>query len=113
MTNLQQIRGELLKGFYLRNLDALARLCNKTATDSARPLPFFVMQCIFLRVAADWRERPMTPEEASQWKQWLGKPLEDVIAGLENGAPENEMYDILNKLVSAYSVAETFSSRFR
>ena len=104
MTSLQQLRDTLNKGLYLNNLWELARLSKNLAMDIPHPLPFFVMRQVFLEIARDWDERPLPVEEADFVRSKIAKPLEDLIAALENDASSAEIFDALTAFVSGYLV---------
>ena len=72
--------------------------------DTLHPLPFFVIQQVFLGIARDWEERPLPVEEATLVTSKITKPLEDVIDAIEADVSKEELFDLLNKLLSAYLV---------
>jgi hypothetical protein len=103
--NLQDLREKLEKGFYVDNLDEMARLCRSLALDAINPAPFFVMRSIFLDIARDWEERALTVEEAELVAVKLTEPLNKLVSGLETDAPSDDLYYLLNNVVSAYLTA--------
>ena len=105
MTNLQQLRDTLKKGLYLDNLYQVAHLCNNLAMDTPDPLPFFVIRQVFLEIARNWEERPLPVEEANFVRSKITKPLEDVIDAIEADISKDELFDLLNRFLSAYLVA--------
>ena len=100
--NLQQLRAKLEKGFYINNLYEMARLCKNLALDTASPVPFFVMQHIFLNIARYWEDKPLLVEEAKLVEGEMIKPLKDLIGGIEANASGEQIIHLLNKAVSSY-----------
>ena len=100
--NLQQLREKLEKGFYVDNLYEMARLCKNLALETANPVPFFVIEQIFLGIARHWQDRPVIVEEAKLVEAEMIKPLKDVIGGIEANASSEQMFHFLNKAVSSY-----------
>ncbi len=72
--------------------------------DEKHPLPFFVMQHLFLDIARDWEERPLPTDEVELLESRLLNPLEDLIKAIEVDALIEEMFNLLNALISAYLV---------
>jgi len=105
LTNLQQLREKLEKGFYLDNLDEMARLCRNLALDTASPAPFFIMEHIFLDIARHWEDKPLLVEEAKLVESFLLQPLEDLVEGIEANASSEEVVNLLNRVVSAYLIS--------
>ena len=100
--NLQQLREKLEQGFYVNNLYAMARLCKDLALDTVNPVPFFVMQHIFLNIARYWEDKPLVVEEARLVEMEMIKPLKDLIGGIEANASSEQIVHLLNKAVSSY-----------
>jgi len=107
LTNLQQLRENLEKGFYLDNLYEMARLCRNLALDTASPAPFFFMETVFLNIARLWEDIPVPVEKAKQVELKLIKPLEELIEGIEKSASSKEAFNLLNRAVAAYSASES------
>ncbi len=105
MTNLQQLREKLEKGFYLDNLYEMARLCRNLALDTASPAPFFIMEHIFLDVARHWEDKPLPVEEAKLVESFLLQPLEDLVEGIEADVSSEEVVNLLNRVVSPYLIS--------
>jgi len=83
----------------------MASLCKTLAMDTSRPLPFFVMQHLFLDIARDWEERPLPVDEAKLLESRLIDPIKYLIEAIEAGVSAEEMFTLLNTLVSAYLVS--------
>ena len=105
MTNLQQLRERLGKGFYLDNLYEMARLCKSLALGAKSPVLFFFMEHIFLDVARHWEDKPLPVEEAKLVESFLLQPLEDLVEGIEANASSEEVLNLLNRVVSAYLIS--------
>lgn len=100
--NLQQLGKKLERGFYVDNLYEMAQLCRDLALDATNPTPFFVMEHIFLGIAKDWEDRPLTVEEAKFVESGMIKSLEELIEGIEKSALPEEVFKLLNRAISAY-----------
>ena len=100
--NLQQLREKLEQGFYVNNLYEMARLCKSLALDADNPTPFFVMEQIFLDVARYWEDKPLIVEEAKLVEAEMIKTLRDLIDGIEANASSEQMFHLLNKIISSY-----------
>ena len=105
MTNLQQLREKLEKGFYLDNLYEMACLCRSLALDTTSPAPFFFMEHIFLNIARHWEDKPLLVEEARLVESKMIEPLEDLVEGIEAFASSEEVFNLLNRVVSAYLIS--------
>lgn len=103
--SLQQLRENLEKGFYLDNLYEMARLCKSLALDTTSPAPFFFMAHIFLDIARQWEDKPLVVEEAKVVESKITKPLEELIEGIATNASSEEIFTLLNRVVSAYLVS--------
>ncbi|MDY6918009.1 MAG: hypothetical protein SVP26_08730 [Chloroflexota bacterium] len=64
-------------------------------------MPFFVLSEVFLEIAQQWDEVPVVAEVASQVRSSVQAPLAEVLDGLENGIPQDDLFDCLERLVSA------------
>lgn len=93
-------------GFYVDNLYKLASLCKKLSLDTPRPAAFFIMESIFLNVARNWEDRPLTDEEAQQVESKLMRPLKELIEALEESSTNEEVLERLDEVVSAYWVSK-------
>ena len=102
MAGLQQLREKLKKGFYLNNLNEMARLCKSLALDTTSPAPFFIMERIFSDVARHWEDKPLSVEEAKLVESKLITPLAELIEGITANASTEEIFSLLNRVVSAY-----------
>lgn len=100
--NLQQLRERLAKGFYIDNLYEMVHLCRSLALDTHSPAPFFVMQHIFFNIARYWEDKPIIVEEARLVELEMAKPLEDLISGIEANASNEQILNLLNKVISDY-----------
>lgn len=80
----------------------MVRLCGNLALDASSPAPFFVMEKVFLGIARDWEDRPLTVEEAKEVESKIIRPIEELIHGIEEDAPSGEILALLNGFVSAY-----------
>jgi hypothetical protein len=63
------------------------------------------MEHVFLGIARHWEDRPLPVEEATLVESKLRKPLEDLVEGLEANASSEEIYILLNRIVSAYLIS--------
>ena len=102
MTNLQQLKEKLERGFYLDNLYEMARLCKGLALDTTSPAPFFIMEQIFLDIARHWEDKPLIVEEAKLVEVEIIKPLKDLISGIEENVSSEQMVHLMNKVISSY-----------
>ncbi len=103
--SLQQLREKLEKGFYLDNLYEMARLCENLELDTVSPVPFFVMEQVFLDIARHWEDKPLPVEEAKLVEAKFTKPLEELIEGIRVNASSEEILDLLNRVVSAHLIS--------
>lgn len=102
MANLHQLKEKLKQGFYLNNLYEMANLCKDLALGVSSPVPFFVMQHIFLNIARYWEDKPIVVEEARLVELEIAKPLEDLISGIEANASNEQILNLLNRVTTAY-----------
>ncbi len=100
--NLQQLQEKLERGFYVDNLYEMASLCKDLALGTTSPAPYFIKEQIFLRIAENWEERPLSVEEAKLVEVEMIKPLKDLIGGIETSASSEQIIHLLNKTVSSY-----------
>ena len=100
--NLQQLREKLKRGFYVDNLYEMASLCKSLALGTNNPVPFFVMERIFLDIAGRWEEIPLTVEKARMVELNMTEPLEDIVEGIEEFASSEEILNLLNRLIFTY-----------
>ena len=100
--NLQQLREKLEKGFCVKNLYEMARLCKDLALDNDNPAPFFIMQKIFSGIVNYWDNGPIDADEAKLVEIELRKSLGNLIEMLESKAKNEEITGMLNKVVSSY-----------
>ena len=105
--SVHQLREKLAKGFYVDNLYEMTRLCKNLALDSVSPAPFFIMERIFLDIAGRWEDRPIQVEEAKLVEEKMIKPLEDLVEGIEANTSNEEMFSLVNNVVSAYLLSFT------
>lgn len=102
---LQILREKLKKEFYVDNLYEIAYLCRSLALDTGSPAPFFLLEHIFKDMARRWEDVPLTVEEAERVKSKMIEPLEGLVGKLEADAPAEEVFDLLNGVVSAYLIS--------
>jgi len=100
--DLQQLREKLERGFYVDNFYEMARLCKDLALGTINPVPFFVMEQIFLGIARYWEDKPIIVEEAKLVEVEMIKPLRDLIGAIEVNASSEQMFHLLNKIISSY-----------
>ena len=105
MTNLQQLREKLEQGFYLNNLYEMAHSCKSLALDTASPVPFFVMEHIFLDIARHWEDRPLPVEEAKLVESKMMEPIKELVEVIGANASSADIYILLNRIVSAYLIS--------
>jgi len=103
--NHHQLREKLRQGFYLDNLYEMVHLCKSLALDNISPAPFFFMEHIFLDIARQWEDKPLVVEEANLVESKIYKPLEELIEGIATNASSEEIFTLLNRVVSAYLVS--------
>jgi len=99
---LQILREKLKKEFYVDNLYEIAYLCRSLALDTGSPAPFFLLEHIFEDMARRWEDVPLTVEEAQSAKSKMIEPLEDLIERIDANASSEEIFNLLNQVVSAY-----------
>ena len=58
-------------------------------------------------IARRWEGKPLLVEDAKLVERKMIKPLEDLVASLEAGTSNEEIFDLLNSVVSAYLIART------
>ena len=63
---IEGLQEKLDKGLYIDNLYEMASLCRQQALDTTLPLPFWVLQKMFLDIATAWEDRPLPVEEAER-----------------------------------------------
>ncbi len=103
--NYQHLLELLDQGFYVDNLYELASSCKKLSLDSAHPAVFFIVESIFLNVARNWEDRPLTVEESKKVELRLMDPLKELVEGLEENSTSEEVLELLNEVVSAYRLS--------
>lgn len=103
--SLQILREKLKQGFYIDNLYEMAALCKSLALDTPSPAPFFFMRNIFLDIARHWEDVPLPVEEAEQVELKMLEPLEELVERLKADASVEEIFNLLNRVVSAYLIS--------
>ncbi|MFC2008278.1 hypothetical protein ACFLT0_01120 [Chloroflexota bacterium] len=83
----------------------MASLCKTLALDTTSPVPFFVMEHIFLDIARHWEDRPLPVEEAKLVEARMMKTVEDLVEGIEAFASIEQIYILLNGVVSDYLIS--------
>lgn len=105
MTSLDELDERLEKGLFVDNLYEMANSCRMLAMDTDIPLPLFVIRHLFLEIAHDWEDRPVTVEEAKPVQSALIQPIHNLIKAIKAGSPAANIYDSLNQIISTYLVA--------
>ena len=100
--NLRQLRARLDRGFYVDNLNEMARLCRCLAQEFTNPAPFFVMEQVFKGISKYWEDRSITVEEAKLVENYLKQPLKELVAGPLADASEAQVLKLLNNLITPY-----------
>ena len=80
----------------------MAHLCRSLALDAMSPASFYFMEKVFLDIARNWEDRPLTVEEAKLVESKILKPLEDLVEGIETFASGEEVLHLLDRVVSAH-----------
>ena len=101
---IDALKERLKKGLYINNLYEMATLCRRQAMDTSVPLPFWVLDRIFLDIAYAWEDRPLPVEEAERLQKRILAPIRDVMTAIEKRASPAELYRLLNTLLVAYLV---------
>jgi hypothetical protein len=83
----------------------MAALCKSLALDTPSPAPFFFMRNIFLDIARHWEDVPLPVEEAEQVELKMLEPLEELVERLKADASVEEIFNLLNRVVSAYLIS--------
>ncbi len=99
---IEQLNERLKKGLYIENLHEMASLCRQQALDTTLPLPFWVLQKMFLDIATAWEDRPLPVEEAERLEKRILAPIREVMTATEKRASHAELYRLLNTLLMAY-----------
>jgi len=60
------------------------------------------MEQVFFNIARYWEDKPLVVEEARLVELEMVKPLEDLISGIEANASNEQILNLLNKVISAY-----------
>lgn len=102
---IEQFRKEVRQGLYADNLQRLASMCENLAIDDPYPLPFFVIRHVLLEMVGNADMRLLPADEANSLRSKLAKPLEALLQAMEAGSSKEEIFDLLNFLVLASSVA--------
>jgi len=63
------------------------------------------MEHVFLDTARHWDDRPVIVEDAKLVEEKMTRPLENLIEVLEADATSEEIFSILNEVVSAYLIS--------
>lgn len=100
--SIQNLKAELKKGLYVRNLYKLADICLNEALAGNDPAPFFILAGIFKDIAASWDEMPVEEALAKSIESALHDTLYQLLYALELQASPEQVYNILNSLVSIY-----------
>lgn len=98
---VQLLKENLGKGFFVDNLYEMASICEKLMKDSARAPAFYILRSVFLDLARDWDERPLPAEEVTKVQEKLEMPIREVIEGLEALWSKEALFESLRKLVAA------------
>lgn len=102
LAKFQQLQDSLEKGFYVDNLYVMAGLCKTLALNSEYPVPFFVLRQVFLGIAKDWEDRPLTVEEGKSTEHKIRDSITHLIQAIKLDASSETIYNILNDIVSVY-----------
>lgn len=102
LAEFQQLQDRLENGFYVDNLYVMSALCKTLALDSEHPVPFFVLRQVFLGIAKDWEDRPLTVEEAKLTEHKIRDSITHLIQSIKLDASSETIYNILNDIVSIY-----------
>lgn len=102
MTKITLLKEKLNKGFYVNNLNEIARLCNDMALENDKPAPFFVLKKIFSRISDYWDDQPVSVENAKLVQDGLMNPIMNLVNAIEVNASDNIIMDLVNKVVSSY-----------
>jgi len=105
LENLHQLQDRLGKGFYVDNFYEMASLCKSLALGSTSPVPFFVMQHVFLGIAKNWEDRPLPVEEAKLVENKMMEPLIHLVKAISLNASNETIYNILDNIVATYLTA--------
>ena len=85
--SLRLLEEKLDKGLFVNNLRDMARICVDLARNEEPATAFYVLRSIFLDVASDWDERPLSPEEVERVESKLMPSILEVIYTLKNREP--------------------------
>jgi len=102
LAEFQQLQDRLEKGFYVDNLYVMASLCKILALNSEYPVPFFVVQQVFLGIIKDWEDRPLSVEEAKATENKIKDSITHLIQAIKLGASNETIYNSLTDIVSVY-----------
>lgn len=69
--------------------------------DSGFPLPYFVMQQVFLGIARSWDERPVSVDFAKYTETELSDLLQKLLAAVEDGDQQKQSA-LSNEVVLSY-----------
>lgn len=101
---LQQLDQMLEEGLLPGPIHKLSELCARLLKESADPLPLFVLQTILGEIGAAWadRDRMMSVEESRAVRDQLLHALRDVLHGIIQQTPRDELWRHLNLLIEKY-----------
>jgi hypothetical protein len=102
LAEFQQLQDKLSEDFYVDNLYVMSGLCKALALNSEYPVPFFVLRQVFLGIAKDWEDRPLTVEEAKSTEHKIRASITHLIKAIKLDASSETIYNILNDIVSVY-----------
>jgi hypothetical protein len=102
LAEFQQLQDKLEKDFYVDNLYIMSGLCKTLALNSQYSVPFFILRQVFLGIAKDWEDRPLTVEEAKLTEHKIRASITHLIQAIKLDASSETIYNILNDIVSIY-----------
>lgn len=102
LAEFQQLQDRLEKDFYVDNLYVMSGLCKTLALNIGYSVPFFVLRQVFLGIAKDWEDRPLTVEEAKSTEHKIKDCIIQLLHAVNLDASRETIYNILNDLVSIY-----------
>ena len=102
MTDIEAIKKDLEKGFYIRNLEILTVRCMDVARAGIEPVVFYVLASIFDDICRRWEGQPLTVDEANTMEEKILGKVKSLVASVAERKDRNQIWDDLNQLLSAF-----------
>jgi hypothetical protein len=100
-TELQLLKEKLDKGFFVRNLFEMAKICENLMKDNSTSPVFYILRSIFLDIAKDWDDRTLPVKKALEIENKLKITIRATLDELDTHKSRQALFESMVKLVAA------------